>query len=180
MSVLSNETLAACVYEKDVAGVNQQIALGVRANGFNHYDFAEQTRLYDTMVTLAVKADSMEILRVLVAAGFDVNESDDANHTPLMLAVERKNIEMSQFLIQSNADLNIQDSEGNSALMIAAKFGFTKLCELLLQAGADHSLISRGYWSDQKKQTAVQIAQSCNHIETATSIEKFVARLAKK
>lgn len=226
MNNISNEELAKYIIEDDLEGVQTQLKLGVTNNGLSHYNFTEQTRVYDTMVTLAVKYAGTNILELLIAHGFDVNESDDEHQTPLMIAVVHGNqFDKLNFLINAGANINKQDNFGYTALMRAVKKGkliisiqthfyyiilvccpeslpcklfleqFTRkflrfvmlyvitssklagdvaACEILLLSGTDTSVKSSIKWSQDKEETALQIATRLGHKEIIALVNTFV------
>ncbi len=142
MSGIHNEQLAKFIFENNIIGVQEQLALGVRTNGFCHYDFAEQTRLYDTMVTIAVKhALDTEILKLLISADFDLNETDDEDLTPLMIAADRDNLEAVQLLVEAGANVDLRDRSGCTALMRASKKGKLFLLTVLTQRCKEGCLV---------------------------------------
>ena len=63
---------------------------------------------------------NMEIVRALVYAGANVNESDPHNGwTPIMIAVSHSYTEIVKLLLYKGADVNKRDINGMTALMIA-------------------------------------------------------------
>lgn len=79
---------------------------------------------------------NIEILGILVAAGTDLNRTDDG-FTALMLATWIEDIEMVKFFIEVGVDLEVRDNDGRTALIIAAEIGSTVVVELLIKAGAN-------------------------------------------
>lgn len=57
---------------------------------------------------------SLEIIKLLIESGSDVNIADNNGVTPLMLAIVFTNsVDLIQFLIRSGADINEKDAEGH-------------------------------------------------------------------
>jgi ankyrin repeat protein len=90
--------------------------------------------------------DKDEVVKVLVAAGADINASDANGDTPLILASRYGRIEVVRFLIESGAALNHRNRAGETALLAAIGIlGYYvtnetdkgKIIELLIGAGAD-------------------------------------------
>ncbi|XP_061441528.1 nuclear factor NF-kappa-B p105 subunit isoform X2 [Rhineura floridana] len=92
-----------------------------------------------TVIHLAVIANSMSCLRLLIAAGADVNAQEQkSGRTALHLAVEQGNISLAGcLLLEGDAFVDSTTYDGTTPLHIAAGRGSTKLTSLLKAAGAD-------------------------------------------
>ncbi|KAJ8281104.1 hypothetical protein GJAV_G00063560 [Gymnothorax javanicus] len=88
---------------------------------------------------LAVLANSLKSMRVLLEAGADVDVRElSCGRTPLHLAVEQDNISLSGcLLLEGSADVDSCTYNGSTPLHIAAGRGSVKLTALLMAAGAD-------------------------------------------
>jgi ankyrin repeat protein len=97
-----------------------------------------------TPLMLAVDTYDLESVRVLIAAGADVNAKTTSNRkTALHGAV---GYEFMKTLIQHGADVNAQTSVGGTPLMCAASTGEVDRCKLLVDHGANVNIRSRdGY-----------------------------------
>jgi ankyrin repeat protein len=101
----------------------------------------------NTMLILAAKNGSVEILRRLLALGFDPNESARGwgyeRRTPLMLAAgsRRDAAEKVRLLLTAGAQVDRQDRRGHTALLAAAAAGNQDAVVLLVEAGARVNLV---------------------------------------
>ena len=91
---------------------------------------------------LAVHAGKLDVVRVLIAAGADVNATDERGWGPLMKAVynpslDRGFADVVETLIQAGARVETPITYGIRPLMLAAGYGETAVVETLLKAGAD-------------------------------------------
>ncbi len=88
-----------------------------------------------------VRANDIEAVKALIAAGADVNQEDDMmGYTPLGLT---NNIEMMKVLISGGANLNHKDKRmGYTILMSALNSCNTEVAEFLIKEGADINLKS--------------------------------------
>ena len=59
---------------------------------------------------LASKSNEHECVAMLIAAGCDINATDDSLSTSLMHAASRGHVESTKHLMDSGADLNLCDS----------------------------------------------------------------------
>ena len=97
-----------------------------------------------TPLLFATRANSIETLRVLVAAGADVNDTAPAGTSALVLAVLSGHTETATFLLDQGADLHAAEA-GYTAFHAAVLRADMELIETLLARGADHNaVVTRG------------------------------------
>eukprot|EP01117_Protostelium_nocturnum_P018332 TRINITY_DN764_c0_g1_i1.p3 TRINITY_DN764_c0_g1~~TRINITY_DN764_c0_g1_i1.p3 ORF type:complete len:149 (+),score=30.96 TRINITY_DN764_c0_g1_i1:669-1115(+) len=87
---------------------------------------------------------NLEICRLLIEKGANVNAEHPNEGTPLMLAAKGGHLEVFQFLIEKGADINVK-TKYETLLMTAATSGNLEICRLLIEKGKDvnESLISQ-------------------------------------
>ncbi|KFU93771.1 Nuclear factor NF-kappa-B p105 subunit, partial [Chaetura pelagica] len=92
-----------------------------------------------TAIHLVVMANSMSCLKLLIAAGVNVNAQEQkSGRTALHLAVEQENIPLAGcLLLEGDADVDSTTYDGTTPLHIAAGRGSTKLAAVLKAAGAN-------------------------------------------
>ena len=92
----------------------------------------------ESMLIRAAQFGQVEVARLLLANGANVNYRDPTGYTALTSAVEEGSIEMVNLLLDAGADLTILGGSGaGSALHSAARDGNVEIVRLLLQRGAD-------------------------------------------
>lgn len=98
----------------------------------------------------AVSDDGIEMAKLLVANGANLNAQDETDTTPLVAAIQRKGIAMGRFLLDHGADPNIARSSSRldrssqfHPLYLALSSGARDLVEPLLRAGANPNAIGR-------------------------------------
>lgn len=97
----------------------------------------------------------LEIVKLLVENGADVNAKNKKELTPLMEAVKVKNPAYAIYLVEKGANINDQESsEGKTPLIFAAMFDRVELIKFLLEKGADKTLRTKD------GQTALDFATS--------------------
>ncbi|KNC47506.1 uncharacterized protein AMSG_11713 [Thecamonas trahens ATCC 50062] len=89
-----------------------------------------------TSLYLAAQSGSIEVVRMLLAAGANPNSAKDDGWTPLMIAVHRRHLKVARVLIGSGAEVNQRNANGATALYVAAQLGFLAAVNLLLEAQA--------------------------------------------
>jgi len=79
----------------------------------------------------------LEIVRLLIKAGADVNAKNFYGSTPLIYASMNGNIDIVKMLIEVGADVNAKNKFGNTALMCAIRRNKNKeIINLLKRNGA--------------------------------------------
>jgi len=80
----------------------------------------------------------LEISKVLVKAGADVNKSSGVNPTPLWVASRNGHLELVRFLLENKTNVNLTSEEdGSSPLIAASHYNHLEVVQLLVQAGAE-------------------------------------------
>jgi ankyrin repeat protein len=100
----------------------------------------------------AVSANSLEIVKLLLAAGASANDESDARTPAIVWAAWGKDIKILELLIKSKADVNAPDFDGTRALHIAAQLGWDEAIRTLVAAGANLEA------TDNQGQTALHLA----------------------
>ncbi|XP_029452912.1 nuclear factor NF-kappa-B p105 subunit isoform X2 [Rhinatrema bivittatum] len=93
-------------------------------------------------IHMAVMANSMPCLRLMITGGADVNAQEQkSGRTALHLAVEQENVSLAGcLLLEGDACVDSTTYDGTTPLHVAAGRGSTKLTALLRAAGADPHL----------------------------------------
>ncbi len=81
------------------------------------------------------KANTLNIVGLLLGAGASVNVQDKSGKTPLMNALDHR--DMVFLLLESRANVNLRDDGGGTALMYAAGRHLTGIIKALVDKGAD-------------------------------------------
>ena len=90
-----------------------------------------------TPLMLAVKMGKIEVARLLIDRGADLNQKAEIDgKTPLIIAAEEGYTDIAKFLVGKGADLNAQDKGGRTALKSAELNKNKDIEELLKKAGA--------------------------------------------
>jgi ankyrin repeat protein len=119
----------------------------VKANDLQHVQAlissganVNELDLYGTPLHIAAARDSVEIAKVLIDAGADLEAeaggSQNKGH-PLHTAAAADQVAVAALLIERGAKVDARDSKGRTPLIVAASYGHAQLAELLLESGAD-------------------------------------------
>ena len=90
-----------------------------------------------TALHWAVRADELDIARLLVGAGANANAANRYGLTPLSLAAANANAAMVKLLLEAGADAKATIRQGETILMAAARTGNPEAVALILSHGAD-------------------------------------------
>lgn len=85
----------------------------------------------------AAMGGNVELARILIEAGADIECGDTDESTPLQVACMRRHAEMVAYLLSKGADPNRRDRNGAYAVSFATAAGDSAIVEQLLRAGAD-------------------------------------------
>jgi len=129
------------------------------------------------LVFLAVETGDMEIFRLLVDAGIDLNEKvngyDNTNDVSLLMcAVKNGNNDIVRFLLEKGADVNYPDSYGDPVIIWAIYYDHPSTAELLLDMAGNINLNPEGV-----NGTALGVAERKGYRELAERIKKMGGRI---
>ena len=89
-----------------------------------------------TPLQAAIKNDNLELVKLLLAAGAQVNQRNTSYKTgfitPLMVACINNNLEILKILIKNHADIDKTTTNGTTALIIAQRLGHTEIIDFLI------------------------------------------------
>ena len=98
-----------------------------------------QTHLGETPLMLAAINNQIELAKVLIQRGADVNKP---GWTPLHYAATRGHRDMMRLLLEHDAYIDAESDNGTTPLMMAAFFAPPLAVKLLLEEGADPTLVN--------------------------------------
>ncbi len=84
----------------------------------------------------AARYGRVEIARMLIDAGADVNIQDKFGWVPLHWAAGRGQVKIVRMLIDAGANVNVQNEWGKTPLHVAAGRGEVEIARMLIDAGA--------------------------------------------
>jgi ankyrin repeat protein/HEAT repeat protein len=89
----------------------------------------------------AVGLGRLEVSRLLIGRGADVNAKDWDGFTPLMIAARGGRADIAGLLLDEGARMEDRSKAGETALILAAAVGSTDVVKLLLDRGADAAAV---------------------------------------
>ena len=124
--------LTSAVVDENIEKVQQILAAGADVNGFDD--------IGSTALFMAVRKQSVELVKLLIEAGANPNQSHlDCGKTPLMVTYgwwRESAVQICSLLLEAGADVNAKDNSGNTALSIAKEAGHKNIIQMLKEAGA--------------------------------------------
>ncbi len=124
-----------------------------------------QNNAGETPLMLAAINNQLELARVLVERGADVNKP---GWTPLHYAATRGHREMMRLLLDNDAYIDSEAANGSTPLMMAAYSAPPLAVKLLLEEGADPTLLNSAHAS------ALDLALSKDRQQSAFYIRVFI------
>jgi len=94
----------------------------------------------EIVMQAALNGDAGSISKA-IENGYDVNATDQEQHTPLMMAAYNGHSEIVRILLELGATVDARDKQDRTALMYASTGPFNESVKLLLEAGADPNLV---------------------------------------
>jgi ankyrin repeat protein len=124
-----------------------------------------QNQLGETPLMLAAINNHLELAKVLIQRGAEVNKT---GWTPLHYAATRGHREMMRLLLDNDAYIDSESANGTTPLMMAAYSAPPLAVKLLLEEGADPTLVNNGNASALDLAVRVDQPQSVFYIKAFT------------
>ena len=104
---------------------------------------------YLTMTTLhdALYEGDIDMMRLLIEHGEDINEKDRCGWTPIHIASWNGNVDAMQLLLEHKADINEVDRNKRTSLQKASTMGRVNAVRLLIKHNADINKKERYGWT---------------------------------
>ncbi len=97
---------------------------------------------------------SIELVKLLIYNGAEINSHTDRDLTPLHWAIIKGKVKIAKFLIEKGADVKTRTKGGSTPLHAAVVRGYTEIARFLIQKGVDMNA------KNHKGQTALDLAKS--------------------
>ncbi|XP_022663373.1 protein fem-1 homolog A-like [Varroa jacobsoni] len=127
----------------------------------------DRTMHYVTPLWCAAVVGKIEVCRILVEHGADVNTVSDTGSTAVRSACYMSNIDVVQFLVGQGADVNRPNQNGGTCLINSVQS--IELCQFLIDKGADINA------RDSQFKTALHYAVQEDRVETTKLLLSYGA-----
>ena len=130
----AEDSIFAAIRLNNIREVKNHMPTGIDLNTINEDGSTPLHRAIEGDWNTERKTENLEIIRLLIDKGADVNVKDDNENTPLHLSTNRK---ISELLIGQGADVNAKDYSGGTPLHSIIFNEDKDLVALLITNGAD-------------------------------------------
>ncbi|HSG28931.1 MAG TPA: ankyrin repeat domain-containing protein [Candidatus Krumholzibacterium sp.] len=96
-----------------------------------------ESQFAELPIHYAATVGNVEIARLLIEAGAQVDAGDSDNSTALGVAGMRRHVDMVNFLLEQGANVNHRDRKADTPMSFACYRGNEAVIDILLEAGAD-------------------------------------------
>ena len=145
--IVENSNIFAAISQKDFATVEYLLSSSPKV-------INERNQFNRTPLHFAVESDNLEMVKLLINAGSDVNSVAMNSLTPLFSAVATGDIEIVKFLVSSGADLKCRNQQQDTVIHLAIKLGNIELVRFFASKGVDLTA------KNDKGQTPVIVAKN--------------------
>ena len=138
---------------------------------------ATHPRTGETAFLLAAEREKLDIMRMLLDAGVDIEQKNSSGETALFAAAYWDEKETVKWLLRNGADVNAQRADGATTLLMIVDEqadSYEDISIALLEAGADPHIPN----NDGK--TAIDMANELGKTELAEQMAKIVKRKEKE
>ena len=97
----------------------------------------------DAMLIGAAESGDPRAVLLLLAAGANINATDERGRTAVMAATHANQVETVRVLIEAGADINIRDDRLDNPFLYASAEGLFRIVQLTIEANADTRLTNR-------------------------------------
>jgi ankyrin repeat protein len=109
---------------------------------------------YSTVLHKAVLCKQLEVARVFIDRGADVNMKDSEGNTALHLAAKEGETDAVKFLVKKKSNVSAANGRGDTPLHLAAKNGKLEVVKYLVKKGADIKILNKS----EAGKTALHVA----------------------
>ena len=141
-------------YMINVCKANLELKGAYKSNESIHETIHSVTPLW-----YAAVIGQLEIVKILIRNGANINSVSNSGSTPVRAACFMSHLEIVKFLVENNADIQMTNNFGGTCLINSVQS--TELSKFLLEKGASVNA------QDAGNRTALHYAIKENHIETA-------------
>lgn len=126
-----------------------------------------------TALWCASGSGHLNVVKLLVQSGANVNHQTKTKSTPLRAACFDGRLDIVKYLVTHNADINLANAFNNTCLMISSYKGHTEVVEYLLANGADIDVQAHC------GATALHYAAECGHVDICSMLLDYGATMKK-
>ncbi len=134
-----NDLHSAC-FNEDIQLV-KQFLIDIKPTVLNKKLTDYSSAINGTPLHIACEKENIEIIKLLVEAGADLEIKNVGRETALSIVVKKNNIKLTNYLIEQDADINAKGANGMLPIHFACAYGGKEVINLLLSKGADINVL---------------------------------------
>ena len=100
-----------------------------------------------TPLHIACYNDNLEMIKILLEGGANINEVDNKGNTPLSFLVKYGKDKLIKFLKENGADINKKNNSKNTAIEISIQYGNLECIKVFLELGYEINKVIQGEMS---------------------------------
>ena len=135
-----NKIHEAC-YNQDIESVKEYLA-GISPAMLNKKLTDYSNPVQGTPLHIACTNGNIEIVKLLVEAGANIELKNVALQSPLSIAAEKNHGDIAEYLIDKGADIHSRGPNGLQPIHFACSHGKRNIIELLLSRGVDINILN--------------------------------------
>ncbi|HEX7649355.1 MAG TPA: ankyrin repeat domain-containing protein [Noviherbaspirillum sp.] len=141
------DELASAIHKGDPDVVRSMLANGAPVGALSHDGFAPLANAVMLGASTRLRPQALEIVKLLVESGADIEQQGPRGNTPLTAAVGWSTPEIVEYLLIKGANPNSRGYGGTAALYQATRHKKAQITELLIRHGANVNAASEVGWT---------------------------------
>ena len=133
--MIKKEDFIKLLDEEDMDGIYKLVKRGISTDFFSIKNYKGCTALY-----IASERNNIELVKLLLEKGADVNGESMGKNTALHIASEKNNLFIANYLLKKGANVDARNARNETPLFKSCRINLIKMTKLLLDNGANPNI----------------------------------------